>query len=102
MRGTEEVQDAMFSYISAEQRVPKDHPLRPIRKIMDEVLKRLSPEFDGMYGKVWEDHQLRRRNCCGHWWRDEQSASCRHGRRGLRPNVAKIGEITFEVAEPTA
>lgn len=52
MRGTEEVQDAMFSYISAEQRVPKDHPLRPIRKIMDEVLKRLSPEFDGMYAKV--------------------------------------------------
>ena len=49
MRGTEEVQDAMFSYISAEQRVPKDHPLRPIRRIMDEVLKRLSPEFEQMY-----------------------------------------------------
>jgi transposase len=49
MRGTEEVQDAMFSYISAEQRVPKDHPLRPIRRIMDEVLKRLSAEFEQMY-----------------------------------------------------
>jgi transposase len=49
MRGTEEVQDAMFSYISAEQRVPKDHPLRPIRRIMDEVLKRLSPQFEQMY-----------------------------------------------------
>lgn len=49
MRRTEEVQDAMFSYISAEQRVPKDHPLRPIRRIMDEVLKRLPPEFEQMY-----------------------------------------------------
>jgi transposase len=49
MRGTEEVQDAMFSYISAEQRVPKDHPLRPVRKVMDESLKRLSVEFEGMY-----------------------------------------------------
>jgi len=49
MRGTEEIQEAMFSYISAEQRVPKDHPLRPIREILDEVLARLSPEFDAMY-----------------------------------------------------
>jgi transposase len=52
MRGTEEVQDAMFSYISAEQRVPKDHPLRPIRRIMDEVLKRLSPQFEEMYSST--------------------------------------------------
>src|SRR5262245_12203130 len=49
MRGSEEVQDAMFSYISAEQRVPKAHPLRPIREMMDEVLRRMSPEFDRMY-----------------------------------------------------
>ncbi len=49
MRGTEEAQDAMFSYISAGQRVPKHHPLRPIRRIMDEVLKRLSPEFGQRY-----------------------------------------------------
>lgn len=49
MRGTEEVQDSMFSYISAEQRVPKDHPLRPIRRMMDEVLKRMSPQFEQMY-----------------------------------------------------
>jgi transposase len=39
----------MFSYISAEQRVPKDHPLRPVREIMDECLKGLSREFEGMY-----------------------------------------------------
>lgn len=52
MRGTEEVQDAMFSYISAEQRVRKDHPLRPIRQILDQVLERLSGEFDGMYAST--------------------------------------------------
>jgi len=42
----------MFSYISPEQRVRKDHPLRPIRTIVDQVLKELSPRFDKMYGKV--------------------------------------------------
>src|ERR1044071_5891253 len=52
MRGSEEVQDSMFSYISAEQRVPKDHPLRPVRKILDESLKRLSEEFEGMYSST--------------------------------------------------
>jgi len=42
----------MFSYISPEQRVRKDHPLRPIRRMVDQVLKQLSPEFDKMYSKV--------------------------------------------------
>lgn len=52
MRGSEEVQDAMFSYVSAEQRVPKDHPLRAIRKILNDVLERLSPQFDSMYASA--------------------------------------------------
>ena len=43
----------MFSYISPEQRVRKDHPLRPIRAMVDQVLKELSPRFDKMYAKVW-------------------------------------------------
>ncbi len=41
MRGNDEHQGAMFSYISPEQRVPKDHPLRPIREMVNEVLKDL-------------------------------------------------------------
>jgi transposase len=41
----------MFSYISAEQRVPQDHPLRPLRKMMDEALAELSPRFTRMYAK---------------------------------------------------
>ena len=42
----------MFSYLSPEQRVRKDHPLRPIRTMVDKVLKELSPEFNKMYSKV--------------------------------------------------
>jgi len=39
----------MFSYVSLEQRVPVDHPLRGIRKLTDVVLASLSPEFDQLY-----------------------------------------------------
>jgi transposase len=41
----------MFSYLSPEQRVPADHPLRPIRRMVDTVLKRLSPRFEGLYAE---------------------------------------------------
>lgn len=49
MRGDERFQDAMFSYVSLEQRVPADHPLRAVRKLTDAVLGLLSPEFDALY-----------------------------------------------------
>ena len=52
MRGTDQQQSHVFSYISGEQRVPRDHPLRPIRKMVDEILKELSPQFNKMYSKV--------------------------------------------------
>jgi len=52
MRGTDQQQSHVFSYISAEQRVRSDHPLRPIRTIVDEILKELSPQFHKMYAKV--------------------------------------------------
>src|SRR6266567_6331418 len=52
MRGTDQQQGHVFSYISPEQRVRKDHPLRPIRTIVDKVLKELSPEFNKMYSKI--------------------------------------------------
>jgi transposase len=39
----------MFSYVSLEQRVPADHPLRAVRKLTDAVLGTLSPEFDALY-----------------------------------------------------
>ena len=49
MRGTDEQQSQMFSYLSPEQRVRKEHPLRAIRMMVDEVLRSLSREFDRMY-----------------------------------------------------
>ena len=49
MRGHDLHQDAMFSYLSPEQRVPKDHPLRLIRQWTDEALQRLWRRFDQMY-----------------------------------------------------
>jgi transposase len=42
----------MFSYLSPESRVRKDHPLRAIRTLVDEVLTQLSPRFDTMYARV--------------------------------------------------
>jgi len=52
MRGSDEQQNHVFSYISPEQRVRSDHPLRPIRMMVDEILKQLSPQFNKMYSKV--------------------------------------------------
>jgi transposase len=52
MRGEGKSQGAVFSYVSLEQRVPADHPLRAIRRMVDEALKELSPVFDGMYSEV--------------------------------------------------
>ena len=49
MRGDDLQQDAMFSYVSPERRVPADHPLRPIRRMVDQVLKGLSGHFDTLY-----------------------------------------------------
>src|SRR3981189_3984162 len=52
MRGEERVQDGMLSYVTLEQRVPREHPLREIRKLTDEVLRSLSAEFDGLYSDL--------------------------------------------------
>ncbi len=49
MRGDDAGQVAVFSYISPEQRVPKDHPLRPLLAIVNEVLERMSPLFAKLY-----------------------------------------------------
>jgi transposase len=52
MRGDDREPESMFSYVSAEQRVPKDHPLRAIRTLVDEILRAMSREFDGLYATV--------------------------------------------------
>jgi transposase len=50
MRGEDRKQDELFSYGSLEERVPADHPLRPIRAMVDEALKEMSARFDEIYG----------------------------------------------------
>ena len=52
MRGDDLQQDAMFSYVSPERRVPAEHPLRPIRRMVDQVLKGLSSHFDSLYSST--------------------------------------------------
>jgi transposase len=52
MRGTDTAQADIFSYVSPEQRVPKNHPLRPIRILVNEALRALSREFDKMYSEI--------------------------------------------------
>src|SRR5450759_2541148 len=52
MRGKDEQQLDVFSYISPEQRVPHDHPLRPLRVMTDEALRELQPAFNKRYAKT--------------------------------------------------
>ncbi len=41
----------MFSYVSADERVPATHPLRPIRAFVDEILREMTREFDALYAQ---------------------------------------------------
>lgn len=49
MRGQDEHQDGVFSYIAPEERIPQDHPLRAIRPLADQILKEMSPQFAKLY-----------------------------------------------------
>jgi transposase len=51
MRGEDLQQHELFSYGSLEERVPADHPLRPIRTMVDEALQALDGRFDEIYGE---------------------------------------------------
>jgi transposase len=51
MRGTDEPTVQFFSYVDVERRIPSDHPLRPIRMLVDEVLHGLSRTFTKLYAR---------------------------------------------------
>ncbi len=52
MRGDDEQTGHMFSYLSPEQRVPADHPLRAIRSLTDAALRTMSRRFARLYAKT--------------------------------------------------
>src|SRR5438309_11293949 len=52
MRGPDHQQSTMFSYLSPEQRVPADHPLRAVRQMADTILAQLSQLFSKMYSDI--------------------------------------------------
>jgi transposase len=52
MRGEVDPQSALFSYLSPEQRVPAEHPLRSIKAYADAALAAISGEFDALYGST--------------------------------------------------
>src|ERR1700759_1279697 len=52
MRGEDEGSEGLFSYVSCSARVPKDHPLRTIRRLVDEALEALSGDFAKLYAKL--------------------------------------------------
>jgi transposase len=49
MRGIEDKQDALFSYVSQEDRIPQDHPLRKVREIVNPMLAGMTDRFDKLY-----------------------------------------------------
>ena len=49
MRGRGDRSESLFSYVRLEERVPADHPLRPIRALADEVLAGRSDRFEDLY-----------------------------------------------------
>ena len=51
MRGDDLEQMSVFSYVSAEQRIAADHPLRGIRRMVDEALRAMSLHFDAVYAR---------------------------------------------------
>jgi len=52
MRGDDQQASPLFSYVSLEQRVPNDHPLRAIRRMTDAALTLLSPRFERLYASI--------------------------------------------------
>jgi transposase len=51
MRAKFEDQGGLFSHVSPEARVPKDHPLRKNRELVQDVLRDLNRTFSGLYSK---------------------------------------------------
>jgi len=86
MRGDERVQDSMFSYMTLEQRVPADHPLREIRILTDGVqIEECPGGITSPYG-VFRDRSSERDST--------------HTQRVTRPNTANMEAAQFRASRP--
>jgi transposase len=52
MRSADVQQGGVFSYIGIEERIPKDHPIRKLRVLVDAALKSMDRTFDALYAKT--------------------------------------------------
>jgi transposase len=52
MRGRDDRSEGLFSYVRLEERIPQDHPLRPIRAVADAALASLNRRFEGLYSTM--------------------------------------------------
>ena len=52
MRGADQPPSTMFSYVSIEDRIPADHPLRAIHALIQPILRALSPRFAELYSAM--------------------------------------------------
>lgn len=52
MRGRNDQNEGLFSYVRLEERIPSDHPLRAIRLLVDEALAKLNGRFEALYSNV--------------------------------------------------
>jgi len=52
MRGDDNKQSAMYSYVTLEQRIPADHPAREIRVLVDRALVRMDASLDELYSEM--------------------------------------------------
>lgn len=55
MRGADITQASMFSYRTLEERIPKKHPLRKLRVVVDGLLASMNAELDAVYAKTGRD-----------------------------------------------
>ena len=98
MRGHDEQTTHMFSYLSPEQRVPADHPLRAVRALTDEALQTMSRRFASLYAttgrpSIPPEQWLRAFAVAGALHGAERAAA--HGRAQRQPAVPVVRRAEY-------
>ena len=98
MRGHDEQTTHMFSYLSPEQRVPADHPLRAVRALTDEALQTMSRRFASLYATTGRPsippEQLLRALLLQVLYTVAERAAA-HGRAQLQPAVPVVRRAEY-------